>query len=416
MNRMLVAWTMIAAPFALAVAAIAAGVSMYHPAWWSAAVHLAVLGGITMMIYAVNIRIVPVFARRTWRYPRLLVAQVGLGGVGAWLTFVGEGLQSNAWSRIGQLLALFGGLLFMVNVITLFHQKPTFQHAPPTADPQQGVVDTIATKFTRLSGMLLVIGLAIGVMLSWWMPERGRWDLVWAHTMLVGFFLTMASGVCYHVLSRWTGHPWRSVGLIRWHYRLVAFGLPLMLIALAVNSSWLFLIAGPIQALALALFAINILPLVWNLDGTIRAGVVLAMIFLAGGVSLGVMFAIDASLGARLRPVHVEANLFGWSGLLISGFGYYFAPHFAGTQLRWPRVARLQLVILALGVLGGIAALAWRMEGGGPESLVLAAQAFVGLGLLLFAVQVAGAFAIRPEEPVVLIRPTIRAPGTVRTS
>ncbi|MGI8403841.1 MAG: hypothetical protein ACR2OE_03575 [Thermomicrobiales bacterium] len=37
----------------------------------------------------------------------------------------------------------------------------------------------------------------------------------------------------------------------------------------------------------------------------------------------------------------------------------------------------------------------------GPDSLVLAVQGLVGLGLLLFAE--------RPEEPVVLIRPTIRA-------
>ena len=54
---------------------------------------------------------------------------------------------------------------------------------------------------------------------------------------------------------------------------------------------------------------------------------VLAMIFLSGGVSLSVMFAIDATFGARLRPARVEASLFGWTGMLISGFGYYFVPH-----------------------------------------------------------------------------------------
>ena len=25
--------------------------------------------------------------------------------------------------------------------------------------------------------------------LVWWRPERGRWDLVWAHMLLVGFFI-----------------------------------------------------------------------------------------------------------------------------------------------------------------------------------------------------------------------------------
>src|SRR5687768_11416699 len=83
MDRNLVGATMIAAPVALAVAAVAAGLSPEYPSWWSAAVHLAILGGIALMIYAVNIRIVPVFARRRWRSPRLLVAQVVAGGAGA---------------------------------------------------------------------------------------------------------------------------------------------------------------------------------------------------------------------------------------------------------------------------------------------------------------------------------------------
>ena len=85
MERKLVGATMVLAPVALAVSALAAGWSVREPAWWQAAVHLAVLGGIALMFYGVNIRIVPVFARRTWRSPRLLVAQVVAGGAGAWL-------------------------------------------------------------------------------------------------------------------------------------------------------------------------------------------------------------------------------------------------------------------------------------------------------------------------------------------
>jgi len=75
--------------------------------------------------------------------------------------------------------------------------------------------------------------------------------------LLVGFFLTMASGVCYHVLSRWSGRPWRSVAAIRWHYLLVALGLPFMVLALATNWTGLFAVAGSVQATALALLLAN---------------------------------------------------------------------------------------------------------------------------------------------------------------
>lgn len=408
MDRRLVSVTMVAAPIALAIAALAAGYSAVAPAWWSAAVHLAVLGGITLMIYAVNIRIVPVFARRTWRSMRLLEAQIVAGAVGAWITFVGIGMRSDALTGAGQVLALAGGLLFMANLMMLFRQPPAFRHVPPTADPKQEAVDKIATKFTRLSGPFLVLGLALGVALTWWRPASGRWDLVWAHMMLIGFFVSMASGVCYHVLARWTNRPWRSLAAIRWHYRLVVLGLPFMLLALATNTNWLFLIAGPLQALALALLLINIVPLVVHLERPVRAGILTAGLFLVFGVTLGVAFAIDPGLGPRLRQVHALSNLFGWGGLLISGFGYYFVPHFAGAGVRWPRLAHLQLGVLVLGVVAGVVTLMWRALGDGPAGAVVIAQGVVGLGLLLFAIQTAGIFFGPRQEEVVFIRPTMR--------
>ena len=88
-GRYLVPATLVAAMLALAMSALAAGLTPYQPGWWRGAVSLAVLGGITPMIYAVNLRIVPVFARRAWpsaRWPRL---QIGLAIAGAWLVFAG---------------------------------------------------------------------------------------------------------------------------------------------------------------------------------------------------------------------------------------------------------------------------------------------------------------------------------------
>jgi len=414
MNRRLVGATMVAAPVALAVAAVAAGLSPRYPAWWEAAVRLAVLGGITLMIYAVNIRIVPVFARRPWCSEGLLLAQVVAGAAGAWLAFLGTGMRDAPLDRSGHLLALAGGVLFMVNIVLLFRQEPTLPPAPPARVREQQAVDRIATQFTRLSGLMLVVGLGIGVMLSWWRPASGRWGLVWAHTLLVGFFLTMAAGVCYHVLARWTERDWRSVPMIRAHYRLVILSLPLMLLALAIDAGRLFLIAGPIQAVALGLFLANTLPLVWYLRRPVRAGILLAATMLVLGVGLGIAFAVDAGLGPRLRQTHALAIVFGFGGLLISGFGYTFVPSFAGRTLRWPRLAPVQLIVLVVGVAGGIAATAWRMLGMGPDGPVMVAGVGVGLGMLLFALQAAGTFAGPTPERSVVSHPAVG--GRVRPS
>jgi len=403
---------MVGAAIALAAAALAAGVSPWEPTWWTAAVQLAILGGITPMIYAVNIRLVPMFARRQWVEPRMLVAQVTTGAAGAWLAFMGTGLREVALQRAGHLLAFGGGLLFMVNIVRLFRQRAAIPAAVADRNEIQQAVDRIATRFTRFSGTMLVLGLAIGVVLTWWRPAQGRWELVWAHTLLVGFFLTMAAGVCYHVLPRWTGTTWPSVARIALHLRLVAVSLPVMLVALATDSDWLFLIGGPLQAVAITLFLVNVLPLVWRLQGPLRVGIVAAGLFLIAGVGLGVAFAIDPALGARLRQTHATTNLFGWGGLLISAFGRRFLPGFAGRELRWPWLSRVQVATLLVGAVGGAGAMAWRALGDGPDAAVLAAQAIMAAGMLLFAAQVGGTFAgSPPPEPVVLIRPRPATPN-----
>jgi cbb3-type cytochrome oxidase subunit 1 len=243
----------------------------------------------------------------------------------------------------------------------------------------------------RLSGSYLLLGLALGLLTSFWQPG-GRWDLVWAHALLVGFFLSMVSGVCYHVLTRWTDRRWRSLAPLRLHFAVVALGLPLMLLALATNQALLFAIAGPLQAVAIALLLVNIVPFVSALPHLTRPAFAVAMALLLVGITLGALFAIDPALGARLRLTHTEINLFGWSGLLISGAGYYLVPRFAGQPLRWSCLAPVQLTLLATGIILGALALAWRAYGDGPAALVLAAQLLVATGYLLFGILVAGTF------------------------
>jgi hypothetical protein len=82
-----------------------------------------------------------------------------------------------------------------------------------------------------------------------------------------------------------------------------------------------------------------------------------AFICLALGLMLGVSFAAQRSLGATLRPLHVELNLWGWSTLLIYGFAYHMLPRFAGRPLAYPRLAAIQAAFAIGGV--ALAALGW---------------------------------------------------------
>lgn len=389
--------TMALSMLAFAVAALTAGLTPYQPASWPAAVQLAVLGGIVPMIYAVNLRIMPVFSRRSWPSENWLRAQLGLAVVGAWLVFIGIIAGVDAIAITGNALALAGGLLFVANLTRLLRQPVTLP-APPLPYPGQTQVDRTATWFMRLSVLYLLFGLTAGLAMHLWRLGSGRWDLVWGHAMLVGFFLTMVSGVCYHTLARWTGRPWRWPALIRAHLALLTFGLPAMLHALATNQMALFTIAGPLQALAIGLLLLNIAPMVPALPPLTRPAFACAIALLLIGVTLGALFAINPVLGARLRLTHAEINLFGWTGLLISGASYYLVPRFAGQPLRWPRLAWVQLGALLCGIVLGAVTFAWRAYGDASPGLVLIAQTLVATGYLLLGILIAGTF--RPWKHV----------------
>jgi hypothetical protein len=399
MGRYLVPLTMVAALAAFAVAAATAGAVEYRPAWWPAVVALVVLGGITPMISAVNFRIVPVFARRSWPSLAWLRLQVALLLAGAWTVYVARLERSEGLEIAGSGLALAGGVVFTINVVRLFRQPAGPLPPPPLPFPEQATVDRLATRFTRLAGIYLLVGLGVGFATSIEQPSSGRWDLVWAHAMLVGFFLSMASGVCYHVLPRWTTGRWWAIWPIRLHLLAVVVGLPVMLLALATTNERLFLVAGPIQAAALVLFLASVLPFVRRLPSPTGAARGVAGTSLLGGVGLGATVAVSPEVGARLRLVHADLNLFGWAGLLISGFGYYLAPRFAGRPLRWRRLVGPQLGALGGGVALGAATLAWRAYGEPPAGLVVASHGLVAGAFVLLALVIGGTFLGQPELP-----------------
>src|SRR5512145_90781 len=89
-----------------------------------------------------------------------------------------------------------------------------------------------------------------------------------------------------------------------------------------------------------------------------------AFVYLALGITLGAAFALDRSLGAVLRPLHAELNLWGWVTLLIYGFAYHMFPRFSGRPLRQPAIATAQswlaisgVALVSLGLLGSLNAL-----------------------------------------------------------
>lgn len=75
-----------------------------------------------------------------------------------------------------------------------------------------------------------------------------------------------------------------------------------------------------------------------------------AFMFLALGTGLGAAFALDRSVGAALRPLHAQLNLWGWVTLLIYGMAYHMLPRFAGQPLRWSRLATAQSWVAIGGV------------------------------------------------------------------
>ncbi|HEU5434201.1 MAG TPA: hypothetical protein VFU81_21195 [Thermomicrobiales bacterium] len=408
MGRSLVPATMLAGLLALAVAAATLTMAAWRPAWWPAAVALAILGGLTPMIFAVTIRVVPVFSRRQWRSEAALRMQVALMIAGAWTLYAGRLRVDDRLVLAGSLLALAGGLAATANTLLLFRQPAKATMPAPPADLTQAAADRVARPFTRLATVDLLFGLGVGVATALWRPPVGRWDLVWTHALLIGYVLSMASGISYHVLGRWTGRRWPWIAPLRLHLWLVLLGLPVMIAALAIGSAPLFAVAGPLEAAAILLFLVNIAPMLPGLPTPARPAFMAASAIFAGGIVLGGAFALDPALVARLRLVHAELNLFGWAGLLISGAAYFLAPRFAGKPLRWPRLAQLQIGLLGGGVLLGVTGDAWRLLGAGPLWPAVAGHLLATAGFLALAIVIGGTFFGQRAGQTIGIAPKAR--------
>ena len=123
-----------------------------------------------------------------------------------------------------------------------------------------------------------------------------------------------------------------------------------------------------------------------------------ALLYLALGIALGASFALDRALGARLRPLHAELNLWGWVTLLIYGMAYHMLPRFNGRALRWPGLAHAQswlaisgVVLVAGGWIALLLALPW------ARGLLVAGGAVQAGAALLFVLLI-GALLREPRS------------------
>lgn len=399
-ERSIVGVAVTTAPMLLGFALLLAGYSQTHPAWWTAAVQLAVLGGITIMIYGVNVQALPMHSGKPWRYPQLVALQVGAGIAGAVMLTFGYGYRIDRWIQLGNLLAFTGAALFLINLVLLFAQPGERPARIPWAQrTHHQKVDRLAIPFTMISGLVVVLGTALGVALDYWRPAQGRWDLVWAHLMLLGFFFAMASGTSYHMLGRWANREYTSLRLVQVHVFAFLIGVPTMTIALGWDIDWLFLIGAISMTIAMICWAINILPVAWALLPAARIGIVLALLFMLAGIGFGVLFAFDESFGPRLRTTHVVANLFGFAGLLISGFGYRYVPHLADAkEIRWPSLQIPQIVLMSVGCAFGMLFMGLRMYGHVEPEVVIWPCLVGAIGMAIFALNTGATFVTASRD------------------
>jgi uncharacterized membrane protein len=116
-----------------------------------------------------------------------------------------------------------------------------------------------------------------------------------------------------------------------------------------------------------------------------------AVLALAVGVGLAILFGFNRSWGALLRPLHAELNLFGGLTLLIYGMAYHMLTRFIGAPLRFTRLAAIQSWLAIggvwLAVVGWlpISDLAWiRLLGGVLQLLATLLFAFLLYPILTY--------------------------------
>lgn len=237
-----------------------------------------------------------------------------------------------------------------------------FENAPPLAAPLRFFLT--APLFAVLAGLLLALG-GPEIVASRWTPGA----LAVTHLLTVGFMLQVMLGALIQILPVVAGANLQlPLGVARVvHLGLSAgalllaggfyFGQPLWLGSAALLLSLTVLIF--LGATLLALRGVE------STSPTIR-GLKLALVGLAGVVSLGVLLALALAEGwavplLPLADLHAGWGLAGWAGVLLAALAYVVVPMFQLTpgypaRPSWwfPLVVLALLLLWTLGVLADL--------------------------------------------------------------
>jgi hypothetical protein len=227
---------------------------------WNGFVHLMLFGWITAMILGVSYHTMPVFSGRDFPFPWLIDAHLAAFGGGITLAIYGFAALENVAILAGLLLQFAGAMLFVVNSVLLFvrgRQRPIRPPAPPIAGQRD--VDRIASQATRLAAPALAVALLllVGVYARW---ISATWILAAEHLAALGWIMLMVVGVAAHVLPRFSGHATRGPVWLRRQLRTHLLALGMMVLALGMGWTVLFVAGAGLMALALALFGWTIWP------------------------------------------------------------------------------------------------------------------------------------------------------------
>lgn len=195
------------------------------------------------------------------------------------------------------------------------------------------------------------------------------------HSFLLGFFTMMIFGVTYHIIPMFAGKRFYSPPLAYIHLTLSNIGVSGIVSFLLISPYYpseihpLARVAAVLEVVSLLIFVYNML--LTFIKGTPGTGTpnpfgptdketdLVATKYTSASI---VYFFIGCILGAFMflrptniystMPAHAHINLIGFVSMMIFGVSYHMFPRFAGRPLHSVPIARVQFILLNIGLIG----------------------------------------------------------------
>ena len=341
--------------------------------WRSIHAHLNVNGFLSLLIYGMSYLFVPVFARRRLTLPRWVRAHLWLAHAAVWGLVLGRAFRWWPASAAGGLAQIAATLLFAVVIVnTIRRGEPLDTRGLPAAlaaiatAPASSDLDRVATRFTRLALIYLVLGSLGGAALA---GAAGLSPRVTAATIwftVVGFVVMMLSGVVYHLIPRLSGQRARGAAGARGQLWVLAVSAPALAAGYAMGIQAVIGVGHLLEAAALVVFA-------WNLWPALRGGQMpspsarfIKMALIAGATGAVLAATTGLGIGRPLpRPPLLHLHLLGMATMMVFGVAYALMSleDAALRRSRWPGAHAWIHGIALVGMFAGFV---------GPRSMLTA--------------------------------------------